>query len=105
MRAGDLRHYAAFQSVAKAEDGLGGITETWSTDFSAYIAIWPFSVNESSENMRVSADVSHKIKMRYRTGVIPEMRIVWNSRTFEIKGIMSRGKHTLDLICTELDVA
>jgi len=104
MRAGDLRHYAAFRSVTKAEDGMGGITETWSTDFSAYIAIWPFSVREAAENMRVSADVTHKIRMRYRTGVTPDMRISWNSRTFEIKGVMNRGKHTLDLICLELDV-
>jgi len=104
MRAGDLRHYAAFQDVAEVEDGMGGITETWSTSFSAYIAIWPFSVNESAENMRISADVTHKIRMRYRTGVTPIMRIVWNSRTFEIKAIISRGKHTMDLVCLELDV-
>ena len=107
MRAGDLRHYVAFQDVTEAEDGMGGVVTTFSTTFYDYVAIWPLSAKEMVENLRVSADITHRVRMRYRTGVSNSMRIVWGSRTLEVKTApinKDERNHTIDLICLELDV-
>ena len=106
MRAGDLRHYVAFHDVTEAEDGAGGTTETWTESFSAWVAVWPLSVSEYTENLRVGADITHRVRMRYRSGVKHKMKIVWGSRTLQIKSKINKDErnHTLDLICEELDV-
>ena len=107
MRAGDLRNYVAFKTASEAEDGLGGITQTWATTFSDWVAIWPLSANENVENLRVGADITHRVRMRYRSGVLHKMRVVWGTRTLEVKSVINKDErnHTLDLICVELDAS
>ncbi len=108
MRAGDLRNYVAFQSVAQTPDGAGGMVDVWSADFYDWVAIWPMSGKEMIENLRVSADITHKVRMRYRTGVTNKMRIVWGSRTLEIKTApinQNERNYQIDLICAEMGVS
>jgi len=111
MRAGDLKDYVAFKSVAEAEDGLGGITTTWSTTFSDWVAIWQLSATENVKNMAVNAEMTHRVRMRYRSGVTHKMVIYRDGehfpRALEIKSIINTEERnrTLDLICNELDVS
>ena len=108
MRAGNLRHYVAFQSSVDTPDGSGGMVEVWAADFYDWVAIWPMSGKEMIENLRVSADITHKVRMRYRSGVTNKMRIVWGSRTLEIKTApinKDERNYQVDLICAELDVS
>ena len=47
--------------------------------------------------------ISHRVKLRYRADVLPEMRIFYGSRSFAIVGIRNpkeRGEF-LEILCLE----
>lgn len=103
MKIADLRHQIILQEKVQTPDGMGGHTEAWSTKYETWAAIWPVSAKETRENMRVEANVSHNIRIRFRPGVTSSMIIIFGTRTFEIKGIVNVGERNirLDMVCNE----
>lgn len=81
----------------------GVIAQDPITVWSGWTAIWPVSSKESRENMRVGATATHNIRMYYRPGIDSTMRILFGSRSFEIKGIINPEEADiyLDLVCEE----
>jgi len=83
MRAGQLRHKVAVQVRTEVTDNMGGYTETWATvtGMSAVPAlVAPLRSNERLESMKLENDVTHRIMMRYRSGINLKNRIYWDSR-------------------------
>lgn len=99
----DLRHQVLIRKKQFVDDGYGGQTETLVTVHDAWAAVWPVNAKEIRENMRVESNVTHNIRIRYRTGVKHAMIIVFGARTFEIKGIINVEERNilLDLVCNE----
>lgn len=84
--------------------GAGGIiSETPVSVWSGWAAIWPVSSKESRENMRVGMNITHNIRMYYREGIEPTMKVLFKDRSFEIKGIVNPEEANiyLDLVCEE----
>ncbi|KKN05122.1 hypothetical protein LCGC14_1090460 [marine sediment metagenome] len=77
IRAGDLRHRMAIEESTQTSDGLGGFTTVW-TDVSGMskvpFALWPLKVDEITAYKAVQATMTHRIRMRYRSGVAQKMR-------------------------------
>ena len=77
IRAGDLRHRMAIEESTQTSDGLGGFTTVW-TDVSGMskvpFALWPLKVDEITAYKAVQATMTHRIRMRYRSGVVQKMR-------------------------------
>lgn len=98
-----MRHKIQIQEKTQVSDGMGGFTETWATVNEVWAAIWPVSAKESRENMRVEANITHNIRIRYRTGIVHAMRVLFGSRTFEIKGLINPDERNiwLDMVCNE----
>jgi SPP1 family predicted phage head-tail adaptor len=84
-------------------DGMGGFTETLNTVHETWAAIWPVSAKETRENMRVEANVSHNIRIRYRSGITHAMIVVFGTRIFEINGLINIDERNiwLDMVCNE----
>lgn len=103
MKIAEMRHQIIIQEKIQTDDGMGGFTETLSTVHETWAAIWPISAKEMRENMRVEANITHNIRIRYRTGVTHAMIILFGSRTFEIKGIVNVEERNiwLDMVCNE----
>jgi SPP1 family predicted phage head-tail adaptor len=48
-------------------------------------------------------DISHRVKMRYLTGLTSKMRLLWRGRTLEIISILEHENRSIhELICQEV---
>lgn len=104
MKIGELKRVISIQAKTKTPDGLGSWSETWAEYAETRAAIWPVSASEQVRNQQVENQITHKVRVRYQTGIIPEMRVVYKSRVFEILGQpinVNEENRWLDLLCLE----
>lgn len=103
MRAGQLRHTISIQEQTDTADGMGGFTTAWADSYKCKAAIWPLSARESLDAMKLELVVTHKIRIRYRSGITAKNRILFGSRTFNIVSIINNDERniSLDIMATE----
>lgn len=105
MQAGRLRHRIAIQSASESLDDFGSTTKVWSTDTTVWGHVEPLSGQEKFEAQQVVGEVTHKITTRYySSGITPDMRLVYDSRTFEILSVIDVREHNraMELLCKEM---
>ena len=104
MDATKLRHRVSIQQVTEAKDTYGATTRTWATIATAWAAIEPIAGREYFYAQQVASSVSHRVTIRHRTGITPKMRIVHDSRTFEIESVrnLEERDRWLELMCSEV---
>lgn len=108
MRAGHLRHRLTFETKSTAQDSFGGEQDVWSASFEVWGSVQPLRGREFLESDQQQAAVSHKVRIRYRAGVVPTMRIkvVLDSRDpfyLQINDVIEpfvKGSE-IELMCTE----
>lgn len=106
MRIGDLRHRAILQKKEIAQDVLMQQSEIWINIATVWSAIEPVSGREYFAAKQINDELSAKITIRYRNYVTPDMRVVYDTRVFEILSIIDPGERheALVLICREVMV-
>ena len=91
MKIGALRHRIQIQSLSLASDGQGGSTETWATVATVWADVQPVSASERVYGQKLEYQRSHKVIIRYLAdltiGVSNTHRFLFDSRTFQIKGV------------------
>lgn len=96
-----LRHRVDIQSVTIAND-----VETWANFATAIpAAIEPLRGREYWEAQKVNAEASVKITIRYRSGILPTMRVKWGTRIFNlISPPINTGERNRELVlmCEEV---
>jgi len=104
MNAGKLRHRVTIQELVRADDGYGGIIETWQDVATVWAAVEPLRGSERYRAQQVQAELSHKVTMRYRAGVKPQMRLLHNGRVLNIEAVIdAEERHRwLELLCSEV---
>jgi len=104
MRAGRLRHRVIIQEpTAGTPDAFNESTDTWSTFATVWAEVKPLNANENIRNEQVVMDATHIITIRHLSGITPDMRISFDSRTFNISSIINvfeRNKE-IQLVCKE----
>jgi SPP1 family predicted phage head-tail adaptor len=106
VKAGDLRHRVAIESVTRTSDGAGGSTTEWHAVADVWAAVWSRTAGETFTLDRVAGTASHDIWIRYRSDVAPDMRIRLGNRIFDILGaidVEDRG-HWLKCPAEERDL-
>lgn len=91
IRAGKLRHYVTFQAPVVEVDSNGEATETWPDAFDGQqisAAIEPLSGRELIAAQQVHSRVTTRITVRYRPGILPEMRVVHRSTYYNIEAVI-----------------
>lgn len=83
----DLRHRITIQSFTKVADGQGGYTTTWADVKTVWAKIENVTGVEKVFAQRLDTNYDHKITIRYTTGISPKMRIVFDSRIFQIHSV------------------
>lgn len=106
MQAGTLRHIITIQEKTRTPDGMGGHDETWADVAGCETvpaAIWPISSTETLDQMKLEDQITHRIRIRYRSGLTTAMRVVFGSRIFELVSMINREERniSLDLLATE----
>jgi len=92
LPAGIMDKKATIQTPTETLNELNEPTLTYSTYKTRMVALLPLSGNEQINAMANEASVTHRIRMRYTSGLVPKMRIVIGSRTFEIMSVLERGR-------------
>ena len=86
---GELRTRLVIQTKTRTTDSMGGGTVTWATFSTVWGSVEQKGANEAFWAKHLEHRVTHKIVIRYLSGVTSDMRISYGSRFFQIKGIMN----------------
>lgn len=105
LRASDYQDLVTFQQNVPTQATGGAPVDVWS-DLAktpkAFAAIEPLGGREFFDAARVNADISHRIRIRYRSDVTERMRVVLGARIFDIAAALEIVRHReLHLMCRE----
>ena len=78
--------------------------EEWEDIATTWASINPISGKEYYSAETINSDLTHKIRLRYRKGITPDMRVLYNGRIFYIVSVINEFERnsTLQLMCREL---
>ena len=104
MEAGKLRQRVILQSFVATRDAYGEPIETWSTVVTLWGAVEPLTGREFYQAQQVNAEITHKVRIRYRTLTNSRMRFLLGTRIFEILYIVNENERNRELImlCKEI---
>lgn len=115
VRAGILRHRVTIQYRVETRGDTGEVLWTW-TDFArVWAAIEPVTGRESWAGAQLYAEVTTLIRVRYREGITPKMRIFhgdnYGSPTFgeyfDVQSVVrpDYARDELQLYCVKRDAS
>lgn len=84
---GELRHRVTVQSLSNASDSQGGVATTWSDLVTIWGLLEPTKSYEKFFADRIDFRRTHTCIIRHRTDITTAMRLSFDSRLFQIKGI------------------
>lgn len=104
MNPGQLRHRITIQQKTRVQNEYGEEIADWVDVASVWASVNPISGREFFAAEAVNSEVTHKINMRYRSGITPDMRVKFKERYFQIIVVMNLQEKNveLQLLCKEL---
>lgn len=104
MQAGKLRHRVTIQQKTTTQDPEGMTTETWTNVATVWAAVEPLKGREYFQAQAVNAEVTTRVRIRYRAGIIPTMRVLFGARKFDILAVIDQEERhqELQLMCREV---
>jgi SPP1 family predicted phage head-tail adaptor len=103
MKVGKLRHRISIEHVTETQDTGGSVIETWSVYATVQAFIEPISGREYIAAQSTPVDVTHRVRLRYLSGITPKMRVNYSTRIFDILSaikVVERNRE-LQLMCRE----
>lgn len=105
MRPGRLRKRVIIQEADRTGRGSSGeATTSWSNGPTVWAAVEPLRGKEYLEGQQVQGEVTHKVTIRYRSGITPTDRISYDGRTLQIVSLINvcEKNIALELMCREV---
>ncbi len=104
MRAGELRHRVTIQQKSVVRGTYGEEDVAWTDVATVWGSVEPLQGREFIEAKQTQAEITTRIRIRYRSGISPEMRAVWDGHIYDIEAVIDVGgrKRELQLMCTEV---
>lgn len=91
VTSGDLTERITFESEARGADGYGGFTSGWSQVAEAWALVEPLFVGERDQQGASRNVTQYRFTLYRRDDITEQMRIAWNGRTHNIRGIRIGG--------------
>lgn len=102
MNAGQLRERVTVQQAADNRNALGEVVQSWSALSTRWASVEGVSARELLNSGQQQVEMSHRVRMRYMTGLTQQMRLLWRGRVLEIVSILEHGNRTEhELLCQE----
>ncbi|HUT68659.1 MAG TPA: phage head closure protein [Dehalococcoidales bacterium] len=98
MRAGTLRQRLTFQEVTRARNDFNEMVDSWSDYCVVWGSLLPNAGRKYYEAKQATAEVSGEVRIRYRSGILPTMRILHGSRILEIVSIVNPQERNRELL-------
>ncbi len=103
-----LRHRLTLQQRVETPDGAGGFSSGWQDVADLWAEISPVNAKsiygfEKLFAGKIQSEISHKIIIRYRSGISTSMRLLFDNRAFNIRAIKNPDERneTLELLVDE----
>lgn len=102
--AGRLHHRVTIQEHVTGQDEFGQPIDTWADVATVWAAVEPLRGREYFAAQQVNAEVTARIRTRYRKGVRPSMRVLYDGRLYDILSVIDpEERHQeLQLMCREV---
>lgn len=99
-----MRQRVSIQSASVAKNSYGESIQTWTETAEVWAAVEPLEGREYFQAQQVQAETSIRVRVRYLSGVVPTMRIIYGARTLEVLAVIDRDEQhkELHLMCREL---
>lgn len=104
MKAGTLRHRVTIQKKVVTQNTYGEEVITWDDVAEVWAAVEPLQGREFLEAQRAGAEVTTRVRIRHRDGIVPEMRVEWDDHLYDIQAVVAleeRGRE-IHLMCKEV---
>ena len=102
INAGSLRERVTVQQASESRNALGETVLSWATFAERWASVEGVSSRESLAYGQQQISVSHRVRLRYLTGLTQSMRLVWRGRTLEIVSLLEHGNRSEhEIICQE----
>jgi SPP1 family predicted phage head-tail adaptor len=103
VNAGKLDQRITLQAPSASVDSLGQRVETWGAVVAVWANVEPLRGREFVAAGAINSEAQVKVRMRYRAGVTPAMRVLWRGVPHAIVAEpvdVAGGRHTLELLCS-----
>lgn len=87
--ASKLRHRLTLEQETKIADGAGGYVRGWEEVAGLWGEITPIGGAERLESGKLQTPVRVRILLRHRGDITPAMRLVYDSRVFNIRSVIN----------------
>lgn len=107
MNPGRLRHRVTLQEYKEVVDQYGTpIDQGWQDVATVWASVEPIQGREYVLLQNTQAEVTTRIRIRYRAGVKPAMRLLYGARVFDIQAVIDfEERHIeLQLMCKEVNL-
>lgn len=100
MQSGRLRERVAIQTATVTQNTSGEEISSWATATTVWAQILPGAVSErfSAAAGQRASEITHTVRIRYRSDITPKKRLLWGMRILEILGQMDPDGRTTDLL-------
>ena len=102
MQAGRLNRRCTLQQPGTATDELGQPIPGWTDVATVWASIVDVSGREYVAAGGSQNSAQTKIMIRYRSGIVPSMRVVHGADTFNIEAVLGQDRRSLLLMCSRL---
>jgi len=99
---GKLRERVTIQQATERRNSLGETTLEWATFAERWASVEGVTAREALGAGQLEVSITHRVRLRYVTGMTQNMRLVWRGRTLEVVSLLehnNRSEH--ELICQE----
>jgi SPP1 family predicted phage head-tail adaptor len=98
-----MRNPVAFERRTVQQDSVGQQVDVWTEYASAMVSIEPIRGRAYFQASAERADITHELRLRSISGIMPRDRAVYGSRLFEIRSVIdvSERDRELVLMCIE----
>jgi SPP1 family predicted phage head-tail adaptor len=99
---GEMWTRVTIEQATKSQNEVGETVLSWATFATVWASVESLSARETERFAETVGFMTHRIKIRYLSGLTGAMRIVYRSRVLEIGQILERDRlwHQ-EIICTE----
>ena len=108
LNAGELRDYIRLQKPTYTTDDAGAVMPTtWTTQASVWAKVEPLSDSMSAQAAQAFGSISHRVTIRYYSGITSGWRMLYGSRVLDVVGpprdVEERHVY-MELRCNETEV-
>lgn len=102
IRPGDLRDRVVIQQSSESRNAMGESVLTWHTFGERWAQVEGISAREFLLSGQQQAEVSHRVRLRWVSGLTTQMRFLWGGRVLEIVSLLEHANRTEhEAICQE----